>query len=94
MPICELVLFRVRGEEVRDKHRGYIGRLWRKREEVLKLHEDQRFFFSFGWPVQELKLVLDQRLKTETEEKKRPSAVIKTILDTVNSSRLQVSLQS
>ena len=40
VPICELLLFGVRGEEVRDKHRGYIGRLWRKREEVLKLHED------------------------------------------------------
>ena len=41
VPIGELLLFGVRGEEVRDKHRGYIGRLWRKREEVLKLHEDQ-----------------------------------------------------
>ena len=32
VPICELLLFGVRGEEVRDEHRGYIGRLWRKRE--------------------------------------------------------------
>ena len=41
VPICELLLFGVMGEEVRDKYRGYIGRLWRKREEILKLHEDQ-----------------------------------------------------
>ena len=39
VPICELLLFGVRVEEVRDMHRGYIGRLWRKREEVLKLHD-------------------------------------------------------
>ena len=42
VPICELLLFGVRGEEVRDKHIGYIGRLRRKREEVLKLHEDHQ----------------------------------------------------
>ena len=41
VPICELLLFGVRGEEVKDKHRGYIGRLFRKREEVPKLREDQ-----------------------------------------------------
>ena len=41
VPICELLLFGVRREEVRNKYRGYIGRLWRKREEILKLHEDQ-----------------------------------------------------
>ena len=40
VPICELLLYEVRGEEVRDKHGEYIGRLWRKREEGLKLHED------------------------------------------------------
>ena len=39
--ICELLQFGVRGEEVRDKRRRYIGRLWSKREEILKLHEDQ-----------------------------------------------------
>ena len=41
VPICELLLFGVR-REVRDKHRGYIGRLLRKREEVLKLHEEHK----------------------------------------------------
>ena len=30
VPISELLLFGVRGEDVRDKYRGYIGRFWRK----------------------------------------------------------------
>ena len=50
----------------------------------------RRFFFCWGWPVQELKWVLDRRLKTEIEEKKRPSAVIKAILGTVNSNSNRV----
>ena len=42
VPICELLLFGVKGEVVRDKYIRYIGRLCRKREEILKLHDDQR----------------------------------------------------
>ena len=41
VPICELLLFGVRREKAGDKYRRYIGRLWTKREEILKLHEDQ-----------------------------------------------------
>ena len=37
VPICELLLFAVRREEVTDKYRRYIGRLWSKRDEILKL---------------------------------------------------------
>ena len=40
--ICKQLLLGLRGEQVSDKYRGYIGRLGSLEEEkkILKLHED------------------------------------------------------
>ena len=41
MPLGELLLFGVENEEVKNKYRGFIEKMWSKREEILKMSEGQ-----------------------------------------------------
>ena len=39
VPLGELLLFGVEDEEVKSRYRGFIEKMWSKREEILKMGE-------------------------------------------------------